>query len=249
MIQFVVSESDRAAIIASEKAAIKDAYDAYIAEERHAVERAERARKRSILEDDVAFQAWSADQRFVIGDAPVLLVRASIYGSRSIPQNNEFTSSDSFGKRYEFPLGDPRRPVLMLGSLKSLIFKYDGSSRKSLRGFPEAIVLRYLRRIRHTSVDYEDHLDMLSLIRKRLGEKFSKLSYDMNMIPLQYHERVGRYETHEWLDGCAVTKVVWHAWVDGQYYENLDEEQYKVLAGLYGVLKLIDAYNGSEMEV
>jgi hypothetical protein len=158
----------------------EDAVRRFLSEFREEKARAEKQHRElhDALECDVALAAWA--KRY---DPGVLLTRAASYGSEKIPHDREVWAFRNYRH-------DSRRPVVMRGGRRYLIRKhsktaYYGSN--CANGWCERIAARYLRRIKHTCLDRDEHHPVMS----RMLDKFHHKHY------VTYHMQLPDiYESH-----------------------------------------------------
>ena len=141
----------------------------------------ERNKNQQILESDEAFAEFIAKTSF----RREPLVRQGTYKGRNIP---------IYCHCLGFP-GDPRSPVVMLGSRYSLIRRYSWSTSACANGWAYKVFLRYMRRSKFTSMDRREISKFLYDMEFRLYRKF----------PLSYH--FGNHVSHLVKD---------HWWIDGE---------------------------------
>ena len=140
----------------------------------------ERNKNQQILESDEAFAEFIAKTSF----RREPLVRQGTYKGRNIP---------IYCHCLGFP-GDPRSPVVMLGSRYSLIRRYSWSTSACANGWAYKVFLRYMRRSKFTSMDRREISEFIYDMRFRLYRKF----------PLSYHFRnhvSHLVKDHWWIDG------------------------------------------------
>ena len=145
----------------------------------------ERNQTQQILESDEAFAEFIAKTSF----RREPLVRQGTYGGRNIP---------IYCHCLGFP-GDPRSPVVMLGSRYSLIRRYSWSTHACANGWAYKVFLRYMRRSKFTSMDRHEISEFIYDVEHRLHRKFS-LSYHFgnHVEPFIYD--------HWWIDGGPCRK-------------------------------------------
>lgn len=97
-----------------------------------------------VLQNDIAFDAWTKDVVDVHSDRAVPVVRASVYTYVGLRQEIE-----SELRRYF--KSDPRRPVVMRGALNMMIKKHSLSiTSMSPNGYAMEVMRRYFRRFKTT---------------------------------------------------------------------------------------------------
>ena len=117
------------------------------------------AQKRA-LESDLALQEW-LDKASRNDSRPHPVVRQKVYGD--IRVNGDQLLPGWYGLS-----GDPRMPVLLRGSFEAIGNRYQ----RGVTDFAEKVGCRYLRQIKYTCFDQEEHLKRIREITRRVEVKF-----------------------------------------------------------------------------
>lgn len=133
---------------------------------------------RAALESDAGLRAWLKAEGY---SQSTPIVRAHVYGESGI------CDSQIIPGTYNTWANDPRRPVLMRGSIRVCIYRYGWSQfHTSANGWCARIVNRYIRRMKWTCFDESEFIEWFHHVHRNLKEKYC-LSYHFSQYFYEWH--------------------------------------------------------------